>query len=67
MPWMDQMFYTMLITMLTIALVSMTYSMEEDDPKSIHLTANTFKTSPVFNLCAYVIIIILAVLYALFW
>jgi SSS family solute:Na+ symporter len=53
--------------MVTIALVSMTFSMEDDDPKSIHLTAATFKTNPVFNLCAYVIIIILAVLYALFW
>jgi SSS family solute:Na+ symporter len=67
MPWMDQMFYTMLITMLTIALVSMTYSMKDDDPKSIHLTAATFKTGSVFNLCAYCIIVILAVLYALFW
>jgi solute:Na+ symporter, SSS family len=66
-PWMDQMFYTMLITMLIIAAVSMSSSTDGDDPKSIHLKAATFKTTGVFNICAYVIIIILAALYAIFW
>jgi SSS family solute:Na+ symporter len=66
-PWMDQMFYTLLITMLIIALVSLTSSEAEDDSKAIHLTAATFRTSSVFNLCAYGIILMLVVLYALFW
>ncbi len=66
-PWMDQMFYAMLITMLIIAGVSMTTAAEDDDPKCIHLTAGTFKTGPVFNISAYVIILVLAVLYTVFW
>ncbi|TFH00586.1 MAG: sodium/glucose cotransporter, partial [Calditrichales bacterium] len=66
-PWMDQMFYTMLITMVIIAGVSMTSSTDVDDPKGIPLTAQTFKTSAVFNISAYVIIVILALLYSLFW
>jgi len=66
-PWMDQMFYTLLITMVVIAGVSLTTSENDDDPKAIPLTAKMFKTDGVFNICAYVIIIITAVLYALFW
>ena len=66
-PWMDQMFYTMLITMAIIAGVSMTTSEEDDDAKGIALTAKTFKTDSVFNISAYIIMIILAVLYTVFW
>jgi solute:Na+ symporter, SSS family len=66
-PWMDQMFYTMLITMVIIAGVSMTTSQEADDPKGIPLTAKLFKTGPVFNISAYAIMIILVVLYTVLW
>lgn len=66
-PWMDQMLYTMLITMVIIAGVSMSTSADVDDPKGIALTAATFKTGPVFNISAYIILIILAVLYTVFW
>jgi SSS family solute:Na+ symporter len=66
-PWMDQMFYTMLLTMVIIAGVSMTSSKDVDDPKGIPLTAETFKTGSVFNISAYAIIVVLAVLYAVFW
>ena len=67
MPWMDQMFYTMIITMVIIAGISMTTSKEIDDPKGIQLTADTFKTGSVFNISSYIILLILAVLYAVFW
>lgn len=66
-PWMDQMLYTLLITMAVIAGVSMTTSEDVDDPKGIPLTAKLFKTGPVFNISAYIIMIILAVLYTVFW
>ena len=66
-PWMDQMMYTMLITMVIIAGVSMTTSEDVDDPKGIPLSAKTFKTSSAFNISAYIIMIILAVLYTVFW
>lgn len=66
-PWMDQMFYTMILTMVTIAGVSISTSQNVDDPKAIPLTAQTFKTDKVFNICAYAVIIILTVLYTIFW
>jgi SSS family solute:Na+ symporter len=66
-PFLDQMFYTLIITMVIITGVTLTTSDTDDDPKSISLTAKLFKTDPVFNISAYIIIIILAVLYALFW
>jgi SSS family solute:Na+ symporter len=67
MPWMDQMFYTMIITIVIIAGISMTSSKDDDDPKGIKLTSETFKTGTVFNISAFTILLILAVLYAIFW
>jgi len=67
MPWMDQMFYTLLITMVIIAGVSITSSKADDDEKAITLTPKMFKTDRAFNISAYAIMIILAVLYAVFW
>ncbi len=66
-PFLDQMFYTLIITIVLIAGVSLTTNPEDDDPKAIRLTANTFKTSSGFNLGAYTVLIITAVLYAAFW
>ncbi len=66
-PWMDQMMYTLLITMVIIAGVSLTVSPNDDDPKGIPLTAKIFKTDSVFNAGSYVLMLILAVLYAVFW
>ncbi|NOX88219.1 MAG: sodium/solute symporter [Calditrichaeota bacterium] len=66
-PWMDQMLYTMLISMVIIAGVSITTSEQVDDPKGIELTSGLFKTGHVFNISAYAILIILSVLYAVFW
>lgn len=66
-PWMDQMLYTLLITMVIIAGVSMTTSDDVDDPKGIPLTSKIFKTDSVFNISAYVIMLILVVLYTVFW
>ncbi|MCB0263521.1 MAG: sodium/sugar symporter [Calditrichaeota bacterium] len=65
-PFMDQMLYTMLITMVIIAGVSLTTS-EYDDPKGIELRASIFKTGPAFNISAYSILLVLVVLYAIFW
>ncbi len=66
-PWMDQMMYTCLITMVIIAGVSMVTSENVDDPKAIQLTSTLFKTDSVFNISAYIILVILAVLYSVFW
>ncbi len=66
-PWMDQMLYTFLITMVVIVFVSFSTNKEIDDPKGIVVTKTTFKTGPVFNMAAYAICIILVVLYTVFW
>lgn len=66
-PWMDQMFYTLIITMVIIAGVSLTTSENDDDPKGIKLTSKIFNTDSVFNTCSYAVLIVVAVLYAVFW
>ncbi len=67
MPFIDQMFYTLLITMVIIAGVSLTTSKSDLDPKGIEVTNKTFKTDQIFNVSAYAILIVCAVLYAIFW
>ncbi|MCB2219339.1 MAG: sodium/sugar symporter [Bacteroidetes bacterium] len=66
-PWMDQMFYTFLITMVVIAMVSLSTNKFDDDPKGIVLTNKMFITGKNFNIASYVIMILLVVLYAMFW
>ncbi len=66
-PFLDQMGYTALLTMAIIILVSLRQNKGKDDPKGIPLTKNLFKTSPTFNIGAFTLMLILAVLYALFW
>ena len=67
MPFMDQMFYTFLFTMVIIMMVSLTSCPTEEDEKGIPLTADLFKTDKVFNVCAYIICILLAVIYTIFF
>jgi len=66
-PWMDQMMYTFLITLVVIVFVSLSTNKYADDPKGIELTSETFKTGKVFNISAYAIMIIVAILYSVFW
>jgi SSS family solute:Na+ symporter len=67
MPFMDQMFYTFLYTMVIIMMVSLTSCKTDDDPKGLVLTADLFKTDKIFNICAYIICILLAVIYTVFF
>jgi len=66
-PFMDQMGYTLLITMLIIASVSKIEHKNKDDIKGIPLVKNIFKTSSVFNAGAFALMLILTALYAVFW
>jgi solute:Na+ symporter, SSS family len=66
-PFLDQMLYTFLITLVIIAGVSMTTSLDVDDPRGIQLTSKLFVTDSVFNISAYAILLMLVVLYAIFW
>lgn len=67
MPFLDQMLYTLLITIVVIVGVSLSTSEFDDHPKSIPLTKETFVTTRGFNISAYIIMIILVVLYSVFW
>jgi len=66
-PWMDQMGITCLLTMGVIALVSWLEAKGRDDEKGISLSRALFKTSPAFNISAFIILLLLAGLYAFFW
>jgi SSS family solute:Na+ symporter len=66
-PFLHQMGYTALITMLVIAIVSLLQNRGAMDPKGIQINRSTFKTSPVFNVGAFALLLVVAVLYALFW
>ncbi|MDO5981520.1 sodium/sugar symporter [Flavivirga spongiicola] len=66
-PWMHQMGITTLLTMLVIVVLSNMQNKGAEDPKGIPLTKELFKTTPLFNIGSFAIMIILTVLYALFW
>lgn len=67
MPFLDQMFYTLILTLVVIMGVSLTTNPDTEDPKAIHTTNEVFKTGRSFNIGAYTILIITALLYAFFW
>lgn len=67
MPFMDQMLYTLLFTMVVIAFTSLSTSEHDDDPRGISVTSEMLITESSFNIAAYGIMIILTVLYAIFW
>ena len=67
MPFLDQMLYTLLMTMVVIVGVSLNTGEGDDDSKSIPLLKETFVTGKTFNISAYIILIILVVLYTVFW
>ena len=67
MPFMDQMFYATLLTIVVIFMVSLSSNPADDDPKAINLTADMSKTDKVFNISAYIICILLVVIYTAFF
>ena len=66
-PFMDQMGYSALLTMAVIAFVSWRDGKGKDNEKAIDISTGLFKTSPKFNIGAFVVMIVLAGLYALLW
>ncbi|WP_282162114.1 sodium/sugar symporter [Ulvibacterium marinum] len=66
-PFMDQMGYTAILTMLVIVAVSLLQNKGEEDPKGISLTKGIFNTSSKFNVGAFAAMIIIAAIYAFFW
>jgi SSS family solute:Na+ symporter len=66
-PWMNQMGLTAVFTMIIIAVFSWTQGKGQPDKKGIVVEQGLFDTSPVFNISAFAILIICAVLYSVFW
>jgi len=66
-PFLDQMGYTLLLTMLIIGIVSYVQHQGRDDKNGIPIKKQMFKTSPLFNIGSFAIMIILVALYAMFW
>ena len=67
MPFIDQMFYTCIITMALIILLSLARCKNDDDVRAIHLTSEVFRTDHTFKILAYTVCILLVVIYAVFW
>jgi len=66
-PFMDQMGYTTLLTMLVIAVLSYMQNNGKDDEKGINLSGDLFKTSSLFTIGSFAVMIVLVALYAMFW
>ncbi len=66
-PFMDQMGLTFIITAVVIILLSYIEGKGLDNNKGIPIQKKMFATDPKFNIGAFIIMIILVVLYALFW
>lgn len=67
MPFLDQMLYTLIITIVIIIGVSLTSGKNDDDSKAIPLHGANFSTEKSFNIAAYIMLIILVLLYTVFW
>ncbi len=59
--------YTAILTMLLIIAISLIQNKGNNDAKGIPLTKGLFKTSPLFNICTFALMIVLVVVYAVFW
>lgn len=66
-PFLHQMMITAVLSFLIIALISYLEGKGKVNEKGINLTAELFKTSPSFNIGATIVLIICAILYAVFW
>ena len=66
-PFMDQMMWTWLLSMLIIFIVSHFDRKGADHGKGITLSRTLFKTDSSFNVSALIICIIVAILYIVFW
>ncbi len=66
-PFMDQMGYTALLTMLVIVVISYFQLQGKNDEKGIEITKETFSTPAIFNIGSMLVMLVLVALYAFFW
>ena len=67
MPWMRQIEFTFLLTVLVMITFSLIEGKGKDHQKAVQITKSLFKTDLVFNIAAMAIILILTVIYSVFW
>jgi SSS family solute:Na+ symporter len=66
-PFLDQMGYTTLITMLIMIVLSYAKNKNKNDPKHFEFNKQIFETSKSYTIFSFAILLILVFLYALFW
>jgi len=59
--------YSAILTMIVIVIASLIQHKGKDDEKAIPISKQLFKTSPLFNIGSFAVMLILVVLYALLW
>ncbi|MBL7863001.1 MAG: sodium/sugar symporter [Cyclobacteriaceae bacterium] len=66
-PFMNQMMFTAVASILIIVIISHLEGKGQTDGKGIIISPGFFKTDPTFNISAIAILIVCAMLYAIFW
>jgi SSS family solute:Na+ symporter len=66
-PFLHQMMWTWILTMLIMVAISYLETKGADHPKGIEVSRKLFATDPIFNISAVAICLILVALYAMFW
>ncbi|MFK7924398.1 MAG: sodium/sugar symporter [Bacteroidia bacterium] len=66
-PFMHQMMWTWILSMLVMVGISYMENGGKDHEKGITLSKELFATGPVFNVSAIAVLLITAALYAMFW
>ncbi|MEL6652725.1 MAG: sodium/sugar symporter [Bacteroidota bacterium] len=66
-PFMHQMMWTWILSMLVMVVISYLENGGKDHEKGIELSRSLFATGPVFNISAIAVSLILVALYAMFW
>jgi SSS family solute:Na+ symporter len=66
-PFMHQMMWTWILTMVIMVIMSLIETKGADHPKGIEVSRKLFATDPIFNISAVAICLILVALYAMFW
>ncbi len=67
MPFLDQMFWTLILTSVIMVTISYLENKGADYEKSINISKKLFATKPSFNISAFIVLVILTFLYAMFW
>lgn len=66
-PFMHQMMWTWMLSMLVMVIISYLENGGKDHEKGIEISRDLFATGPVFNISAIAVSLILVALYAMFW